>query len=78
MEVGTKQLDGGNKKEAYDFFTKAYNLYSLFWGINMKILPVADIEKIDDDAINEHDTEKKSIMKKMGEMVQKVIDCCIE
>ena len=31
MEVGTKQLGMGNKEEAYEFFGKAYDLYSLFW-----------------------------------------------
>src|SRR5512137_164717 len=38
MEVGTKYLGQGNKKEAEDLFTKAYNLYSLFWGLNLKLL----------------------------------------
>ena len=37
MEVGTKQLGMGNKKEAYELFEKAYELYCLFWGINMQM-----------------------------------------
>src|SRR5450830_1814291 len=40
MEVGTKALGRGQTKEAEDFFEKAYNLYSLFWGINLKAIPV--------------------------------------
>ncbi|MFA5228313.1 MAG: hypothetical protein WC446_00955 [Candidatus Paceibacterota bacterium] len=78
MEVGTKQLGIGKKKEAYDFFGKAYNLYSLFWGLNLKLLNVGDIKKIDDNAINKEDKEKKGFMGKMGELVKKAIDCCIE
>jgi len=78
MEVGTKQLGMGKEKEAYDLFEKAYNLYSLFWGINLKLLNVGDIKKIDDNAINKEDKEKKGFMGKMGELVKKVIDCCIE
>jgi len=78
MEVGTKQLDLGNKQEAYAFFTKAYNLYSLFWGLVMKIIPANNIKKIDDQMLNEHDEEKKGIMAKFGELVKKVINCCIE
>lgn len=78
MEVGTKQLDMENKQDAYELFEKAYHLYSLFWGLNMKIIPVADVKKIDANAINKKDTEKKSIMQKLGGLVQKVIDCCIE
>jgi len=78
MEVGTKQLGMGKKEEAYDFFNKAYNLYSLFWGLNMKLLNIGDVKKIDDGAINKQDTEKKGIMGKLGTVVKKAIDCCIE
>jgi len=78
MEVGTKQLGMNKKKEAYDLFGKAYNLYSLFWGLNMKLLNVGDIKKIDDKAINKQDKEKKGFMGKLGELVKKAIDCCIE
>lgn len=78
MEVGTKQLGMGKKDEAYELFEKAYGLYSMFWGLNMKLLNVGDIKKIDDDAINKEDTEKKGLMGKLGLMVKKAIDCCIE
>ena len=78
MEVGTKQLGMGKKDEAYDLFGKAYNLYSLFWGLNMKLIKTGDIKKIDENALNKHDKEKKGFMGKLGELVRKVIDCCIE
>ena len=35
MEVGTKYLGKGHKKEAEDFFKKSYGLYSMFWMINL-------------------------------------------
>ena len=78
MEVGTKQLGMDKKEEAYDLFGKAYNLYSLFWGLNMKLLNVGDIKKIDDNALNKQDEEKKGFMGKLGTLVKKAIDCCIE
>ena len=78
MEVGTKQLGIGKKDEAYDLFEKSYNLYSLFWGLNLKLLNVGDIKKIDDNALNKKDTEKKGFMGALGALVKKVIDCCIE
>lgn len=78
MEVGTKQLGMDRKEEAYDLFGKAYNLYSLFWGLNFKLLNVGDIKKIDDQALNKHDEEKKGFMGKLGTLVKKAIDCCIE
>jgi hypothetical protein len=78
MEVGTKQLGKGNKDEAYAMFRKAYDLYSMFWGLNMKLIPAEGITKIDDEALSKHDTEKKGFMGKLGEIVKKAVDCCIE
>ena len=78
MEVGTKQLGMDKKEEAYDLFNKAYNLYSLFWGLNMKLLNVGDIKKIDEQAINKEDQEKKGFMSKLGVLVKRAIDCCLE
>lgn len=48
MEVGTKQQNLGNKKEAYDLFNQAYDLYCLFWGLNMQMLDVSDVKWIED------------------------------
>lgn len=78
MEVGTKQLGMGKKEEAYDLFTKSYNLYSLFWALNMKMIDLKDVKKIDDQALHKHDQEKKGFMGKIGELVKKLVDCCIE
>lgn len=78
MGVGTKQLGIGKKEEAYDLFEKAYNLYSLFWGLNLKLINPGEIKKIDEDALNRHDSEKKSLMGKLGDLVKKIIDCCVE
>ena len=47
MEVGTKAMGVGNKKDAHDFFNKAYDLYSLFWGINMELVDLKGIRKAD-------------------------------
>lgn len=94
MEVGTKYLNKGNKKEAEDLFSKAYNLYSLFWGINLKLTNVSDlktaagetdntnnpgqIKRINDDQLNVHDTGKTDFLGKLGDLVKKLIDCCKE
>jgi hypothetical protein len=94
MEVGTKQHKMGNKEEAEDLFKKSFELYSLFWGVNMKIVSTNDLKKIDDDKLNIHDNGKtgsasekkiinsektnKGLMGKLGELVKKAIDCCIE
>lgn len=78
MEVGTKQLGMDKKEEAYDLFGKAYNLYSLFWGLNMKLINPGEIKKIDDNALDKNDQEKKGFMGKLGVLVKKAIDCCLE
>lgn len=78
MEVGTKQHKMGHKEDANDLFQKAYDLYSLFWAVNMKIVKTDDIKKIDEQAMNKHDKEKKGFMGKMRELVRKAIDCCME
>lgn len=78
MEVGTKYLSQGNKKEAEDLFGKAYDLYSLFWGLNLKLLNVQDVKKIDDDQLNVSDKKRGGFLGKFGEVVKKIVDCCIE
>lgn len=37
-EVGTKAMGAGRKKDAIEMFTRAYDLYSLFWGLNMHLI----------------------------------------
>ncbi len=78
METGSKQQAAGDKKTAEDLYKKAYNLYSLFWGINLKLISVADAKKIDGGALNRHDQEPSGLTKKLGDLVKKIIDCCIE
>ena len=35
----------GRDEDAYDFFNKSYDLYSLFWGLNMGLVGTSDVEK---------------------------------
>jgi len=78
MEVGTKAQSRDNKAEAIEMFQKSYDLYSLFWGLNMKLIGTDEIKKIDDDALNNTDTEKKGFAGKLGALVKKVVNCCLE
>jgi len=47
MEVGTKALGAGKKADATDLFTRAYELYSLFWGINMNLVDLTGVKMIE-------------------------------
>ncbi len=78
MEVGTKALGQDKKEDAYDLFGKAYQLYSLFWGLNMDLVNTESIKKIDDNAMNVHDKKPGGFLGKMGELVKKAINCCWE
>jgi len=78
IEVGTKYFQEGKKEEAQDLFSKAYDLYSLFWVLNLKLIDVGEVKKIDDNQLNIHDTKKSGFLGKIGELIKKIIDCCIE
>ncbi len=82
MEVGTKELKKGNKDKAWSLFEKSYNLYSLFWGLNLGIVKT-DGTKRNDSSVNlvndkAGDSEKVSLFDKLGVIVKKAIDCCKE
>jgi hypothetical protein len=78
MEVGTKQLGQNKKEEAEDLFKKAFDLYSLFWAVNMGLIDISGIKKLDDNMLNKKDGQPTGLMAKFSAIVKKVIDCCIE
>lgn len=68
MEVGTKSQSRGKKKEAENFFQKAYDLYSLFWGINLKIVEMESLKR----------KKEPQVDKRLNKLVEDLIDCCEE
>jgi len=85
MEVGTKALSKGDKKDAEDLFQKSYALYSLFWGINLGLIKTKDVKNPDTGKIDflSEDPQPKvaesaGILEKLGQLVKKAIDCCKE
>ena len=94
MEVGTKQQSLHNTEEAYKLFNQAYELYCLFWGLNMNMLNVDDVKWLEDksaevkqlsdkiekaSAVSESPkNEKSGTLSKMKAFVRKAVDCCIE
>lgn len=94
MEVGTKQQSLHNTEEAYKLFNQAYELYCLFWGLNMNMLNVDDVKWLEDksaevkqlsdkiekaSAVSESPKNGKSgTLSKMKAFVRKAVDCCIE
>ncbi len=78
IEVGTKELNKGNKKEAKDLFSKSYDLYSLFWGLNLKMVDIGDVKKVDENQLDIHDKERSPLLTKINKIIQKIINCCKE
>jgi hypothetical protein len=84
MEVGTKAQTKGDEKGAEDLFRKAYQLYSLFWGLNLGLVKTEDVKRGKNEEIefisegNKPKVKKSGIFDKLGVIVQKVIDCCKE
>ena len=64
MEVGTKQQSMNNKEEAYKLFHQAYDLYCLFWGLNMNLIDTKDIQWI-----NDSDTKVKELSNKIEQHI---------
>ncbi len=44
-EVGTKHLKEGNDKESKEYFQRAYNLYNLFWALNLNMIDSKTIKE---------------------------------
>ena len=87
MEVGTKYLGKGEKEEAQEMFKKSYDVYNLFWGLNLGLTNIEDVEQdknndikfIDDEKEdNIHEKGRMSIFDKLGEIIKKAVDCCKE
>lgn len=84
MEVGTKYQTKGDTTTAYDLFKKSYDLYNLFWGINLNMVdknlsPLPASPKF----LNEGGSEgfklkKNDILGKLSGAIGKILDCCRE
>ena len=66
MEVGTKLQSSGKKEESRDIFKKAYEVYSLFWALRLKLISVANVKKVGDQPMTKED------------LISKLVDCCKE
>ena len=68
IEVGTKLYSDGKKDEAKTVFNKAHELYSIFWGLRLKLIDMPEVKEV---AKNEKPWTLKDILNKL-------VDCCDE
>lgn len=80
MEVGTKALNKGDQEKAYDLFKKAFDLYNLFWGINLGLVKKGELKKIDFEKKEKpiDFQEPKGFFGKISNVIGKIVDCCKE
>lgn len=83
FEVGTKAQTKGNQSQAHDLFKKAYNLYNLFWGINLGMVKSKELKTISADKDEGKkalpiDHNDSGIMGKVSGVIGKILDCCRE
>ncbi len=111
MEVGTKAQSMGKTQDAYDYFNKSYDLYSLFWGLQMNVIGPGSVEAVASEVSGEkipapevvrvsgtkaevsaesvgtaetasagtsEQLPRPGFMGKLGQLVRKAVDCCIE
>lgn len=95
MEIGTKQQSLGKPELAEEFFNHAYEMYSLFWGLNLDLISKDQIKpeyltmKTDVQAniqnnndqntkLEQFSNKKPSMLKTLGTLVKKAINCCFE
>ncbi len=94
MEVGTKQQSMNHKEEAYQLFNQAYDLYCLFWGLNMNLVNIDgakwqgdSLEKVQKEVaeikaavqpVQAEVATDNSMFGKLKSVIRKAVDCCIE
>lgn len=68
IEVGTKLHSDGKIKEAKETFDHAYKIYSMFWGVRLKLVNLKGLKEAPG-------ADKPWDLK---DIVEKMVDCCDE
>jgi hypothetical protein len=81
MEVGTKAQPKGDHKKAQELFKKSYDLYNLFWGLNLGMVDTKN-KTVDFSEMSKSDqplkTKNSDLLGKMSNVIGKILDCCRE
>lgn len=83
MEVGTKAQTKGDHQKARDLFKKSYDLYNLFWALNLGMVKEGDLKTIQPDKqeglkAQPVELKKSDFMGKISGAIGKILDCCRE
>ena len=79
MEVGTKALKNGEQEKAQNYFKKSYDLYNLFWGLNLGMVKKGELKETNlDKKETPIKMEKNDLLGKISSTIGKILDCCKE
>ncbi|MDP4009951.1 MAG: hypothetical protein Q8P53_03120 [Candidatus Shapirobacteria bacterium] len=86
MEVGTKAQTKGNQAKANELFKKSYDLYNLFWGLNLGMVKNSDLKSSPSKALVQDIDDKEApisyskneFLGKVSSVIGKILDCCRE
>ena len=68
MEVGTKLQADKKVEEAKKMFDRAYQMFSLFWGLRLKLINIKDL----------HHAAREDQPWTLQDIMTKLVDCCDE
>jgi len=71
MNLGRALIQIEQKQKAHHYFQLSYDLYALFWGLNLGVITSGKTQE-------DPKAGKIKLVKKLGRLVKKAIDCCIE
>lgn len=78
MEVATKLQSDKKIDEAKMMFNRAYELYTIFWALRLKLIDLSGVRKVDARQLNIHDADKSVGAWTKEDIVSKLVDCCNE
>jgi hypothetical protein len=86
MEVGTKAQTKGDQTKANELFKKSYDLYNLFWGLNLGMVKSDNLKSFENKTSSQGSKEKEApisyskneFLGKVSGVIGKILDCCRE
>ena len=76
IEVGTKLQGDGDKVKAREMFDYAWKIYSIFWGLRLKLIDLPEIQKEAADEKPLQQVQGKAWTLK--DIMDTMVDCCEE
>ena len=78
IEVATKYYNKDDKEGAKNLFSKAYSLYSIFWGLNLDVIDANKSKKITGQVLHSGSEKEIDITKKLNSLIEELVNCCDE